>query len=233
MTAIILNGKTIQIGHNSEAFNCYFSTPEKNRQGVMVLHAWWGLGYFLRSFCDRLAGEGFSTMAPDLYGGRTASTVEEAEDLSSRLDRKEAFRKINATLEYFAPDKQLLGGKVGVIGFSLGGYFALDLSSIRGEVKAVVIFYATSPTREWNRSEASYLGHFAEKDPYESATDVLDLEKSLKSAGKTVKFYTYPNTGHWFFESDRRDAYNPESAALAWKRTVEFLHATLDDSQNS
>ncbi len=228
-----MSGKTIQIAYNSEAFNCYFSTRAKNRPGVIVLHAWWGLNDFLRSFCDRLAGEGFSTMAPDLYGGHTASTVGEAEDLSSKLDRKEAFRKINATLDYFVPDKQLLGGKVGTIGVSLGGYFALDLSSAREEVKAVVIFYATSPTREWNRYEASYLGHFAEKDAYESATDVLDLEKSLKSAGKSVQFYTYPDTGHWFFESDRRDAYDPAASAVAWKRTVEFLRTTLGDLQNS
>jgi carboxymethylenebutenolidase len=98
-------------------------------------------------------------------------------------------------------------------------------------VKALVIFYATSPTRQWKKSEAAYLGHFAEKDPYESAADVLSLEKKLKSAQRTVKFYTYPNTGHWFFERDRRDAYNRAASTLAWKRTVEFLH-TLGDSQN-
>ena len=66
-------------------------------------------------------------MAPDLYGGRTASTVGQAEDLSSNLDRKEAFRKINATLDYFLPDKQLPGGKVGTIGFSMGGPLRIGL----------------------------------------------------------------------------------------------------------
>jgi len=228
-----LSGKTIQIYYNSDAFNCYFSTSGKDRPGVVVLHAWWGLNDFLRGFCDRLAGEGFSAIAPDLYGGRIASTVGQAEDLSSRLDRKEAFQKVNAALNCVIAEKQLQGGKLGAIGFSLGGHFALELSLTRGEVKAVAVFYATSPTRQWNHSEASYLGHFAEKDPYESAADVLDLDNSLKSAGKTVKFYTYPNTGHWFFESDRLDAYNPVASALAWKRTVEFLRTTLGDRRNS
>ena len=228
-----MSGKTIRIVHYLDAFNCYLSTREKNRPPIMVLHAWWGLNDFLRSFCDRLADEGFSTSAPDLYGGRNASTVKQAEDLSSKLDRKEAFGKINATLDYLLGEQQLVGRRVGVIGFPLGGYFALDLTSARGEVKAVVVFYATSPTRQWNKSEASYLGHFAEKDPYESTIDVLDLEKSLKSAGKHVRFYMYPNTGHWFFESDRRDAYNPEASTLAWKRTVEFLRTTLRDRPTS
>jgi carboxymethylenebutenolidase len=186
--AITLSGKTIQIYYNSDAFNCYFSTSGRDRTGVIVLHAWWGLNDFLRGFCDRLAGEGFSAIAPDLYGGRIASTVGQAEDLSSKLDRKEAFKKINAALNYAIAEKQLHGGKLGAIGFSLGGYFALELSLTRAEVKAVAIFYVTSPTRQWNQSEASYLGHFAEKDPYESAADVLDLDESLKSAERLSSF---------------------------------------------
>jgi carboxymethylenebutenolidase len=84
----MLRGKTVQIGYNSEVFSCYFSTVEKNRPAVVALHAWWGLNVFFREFCDRLAGEGFSAVAPDLYGGRTASTVEQAEGLRSKLNRK-------------------------------------------------------------------------------------------------------------------------------------------------
>jgi carboxymethylenebutenolidase len=229
----MMKGKTIQIAHNSEAFNSYFSTRGKNCPAVMVLHAWWGLNGFFRNFCDRLASEGFSTMAPDLYDGRTASTIEQAENLRSKLDRKGAFRKINATLDYLLSEKKLLTGNVGVIGFSLGGHFALDLSSARREVKAVVVFYGTSPKRQWKKSEAAYLGHFAEKDPYEPFTNVLSLEKKLKSAGKRVKFYAYQNTGHWFFESDRLDAYDRAASALAWKRTVEFLRTTLRVSRSA
>lgn len=225
-----MSGKTIQIVHDSESFNCYFSTRGENRSGIIVLHAWWGLNDFFRNFCDRLAGEGFTIMAPDLYGGHIASTVGQAEVLCSKLDRNEAFGKINATLDYFLREGQLRGGKLGVVGFSMGGYFALDLTLMRREVKAVVIFYATSPTRQWNRSGASYLGHFAEKDPYESAADVVDLEKSLISAGKNAKFYTYPGTGHWFFENDRQDAYNSTASDLAWKRSLEFLRTTLSEN---
>jgi len=44
---------------------------------VLVLHAWWGLSDGIRRFCDRLAGEGFVALAPDLCGGRTAGTIAE------------------------------------------------------------------------------------------------------------------------------------------------------------
>jgi len=228
---VTLNGKAIKVAFDSSSFDCYFSPSEKGHSGVMVLHPWWGLNDFIRSFCDRLAKEGYSTIAPDLYGGRLASTIQQAEELSSKLDGKEASRKVNAALDYVLRDKHLTGGKIGVIGFSLGAYFALVLSSTRREVKAVVAFYGTPGNVQWEKSEASYLGHFAETDPYESAAVVLDLENSLKSAGKKVNFYTYPGTGHWFFENDRPDAYNPNASELAWNRTIEFLRTTLGKSE--
>jgi carboxymethylenebutenolidase len=52
---------------------------------------------------------------------------------------------------------------------------------------------------------------------------VDELEHSLKQAGRSVTFYQYAGTGHWFFEPDRMDAYQPEAATLAWERTLAFL----------
>jgi carboxymethylenebutenolidase len=55
---------------------------------------------------------------------------------------------------------------------------------------------------------------------------VAELEADIKQAGRPVTFYTYPGTGHWFFEPDRADAYNEAAAALAWERTLAFLKGT-------
>ncbi len=56
---------------------------------------------------------------------------------------------------------------------------------------------------------------------------VRAMEKTLREAGRPVDFYTYPGTGHWFFEPDRPDAYQPQAAQLAWERTLAFLRAQL------
>ena len=192
-------------------------------QGVLVLHAWWGLNDTIKDFCTRLAGEGFTAFAPDLYRGKLATTIPEAEALRDALDWKASIPEISTAAEF-------LQGRCGepvkglaVIGFSLGAFFALNLSTTDPErVNKVVVFYGTGPA-DFAKSRASYQGHFAGNDPFEPDSEVNSLEEELKKAGHPVTFYHYPGTGHWFFEPDRVDAYNPEAAKLAWERTLTFL----------
>lgn len=109
-----------------------------------------------------------------------------------------------------------------MIGFSLGAYYALDLSAADPEhIRSVVLFYGTGPV-DFSNSRAAYLGHFAENDEYEPPSNVDELEETLRRAGRPVTFYRYPGTGHWFFEPDR-PAYNQAAASLAWDRPLAFL----------
>jgi carboxymethylenebutenolidase len=99
----------------------------------------------------------------------------------------------------------------------------LELSVDEPEhIRSVVIFYGTRPG-DYSSSKAAYLGHFAETDEFEPQSNVDENETALQQAGRPVKFYRYPGTGHWFFESDRSEAFNPGAASLAWDRTLAFL----------
>jgi len=193
--------------------------------GVLVLHAWWGLNDTFKGVCSRLAEAGYVAFAPDLYQGKLAATIPEAEALSAALDQREQQVKaeiLDAT-RFLAERAAQNGRGLAVIGFSLGGYFALDLSNAAPEyVRSVVVFYGTG-ARDFSKSQAAYLGHFAETDEYESSANIDKLEAHLKEIGRPVTFYRYPGTGHWFFEPDRPQAYNPAAAALAWERTLAFL----------
>ncbi len=193
-------------------------------EGVLVLHAWWGLNETMKGFCDRLAGEGFTVFAPDLYHGKLARTIPEAEQMGKELDgrNEQAEAEIKEATRYLA-ELSGNGGGMAVIGFSLGAYYALDLSNKAPEtIRKVVVFYGTG-AEDFSKSRSTYLGHFAENDPFEGKEGVNFLEETLKKAGRSVTFYTYPDTGHWFFESDRKDAYNEAAAKLAWERTLAFL----------
>ncbi|MFZ4661022.1 MAG: dienelactone hydrolase family protein [Caldilineaceae bacterium] len=197
--------------------------------GVLVLHAWWGLTDVIQDVCDRLAALGFVAYAPDLYHGQLATTIPEAERLGKELDQNadraqaETRAAVDMLLAYTGDQSR----GIGVVGFSLGAAYALQLSGAAPEqVRAVVLFYGASGG-DFARAQATYLGHFAEDDPYEPAESVAWLADALTSAGRSATFYRYDGVGHWFFEPDRVDAYNETAATLAWERTVAFLREQL------
>src|SRR5215469_7477044 len=82
-----MTGRMIEFDTDGAPATGYLATPAVGTgPGVVVLHAWWGLTEPFRQVCDRLAEAGFVALAPDLYRGKTATTVEEAEALGSALD---------------------------------------------------------------------------------------------------------------------------------------------------
>jgi carboxymethylenebutenolidase len=202
----------------------FLATPSTGKgPGVLVLHAWWGLNDTMKAFCTQLAESGFVAFAPDLYHGKLADNIADAETLSDALDADGARADIAKATTFLDERVGQAGRGLAVIGFSLGAYFALDLSVTDPDhIRSVVIFYGTRPG-DYSRSKAAYLGHFAEKDEFEPQSSVDELEESLRRAGRPVTFYSYPGTGHWFFEPDRAQAYNLTAASLAWDRTLVFL----------
>ncbi|MCA9900583.1 MAG: dienelactone hydrolase family protein [Anaerolineales bacterium] len=195
--------------------------------GVLVLHPWWGLNEDIKNVADRLAAAGFVALAPDLYDGRIATTIEQAEAYSGLMDSDAAETIIKEATQRLLAHEACQGPKIGVIGFSLGAMYAVGAAYAQPEqITAVVLFYGAGMLEQTD-SQASYLGHFAANDPYEDADYIAQMEQSLKENGRPTTFHSYPNTGHWFFEPSRPDAYDAEAANLAWQRTVRFLQETL------
>jgi len=210
-------------------FHGYLAIPEGGDvPGILLIHAWWGLSDFFKSVCDRLADEGFVALAPDLYNGKTASTIEEAKRLRSQLKRAVVTKELDGAVDLLSTLFAVSGEKIGVLGFSLGAYWAMWLSTERpSEVAAVTTFYGPRKG-DYKKVQATFLGHFAADDKWAPLKLVRTLESQIRAAGKDVTFHIYPGTKHWFFEKDRPDAYNPKAAQLAWKRTVAFFHKNLD-----
>ena len=197
--------------------------------GVVVLHPWWGLNETMRAVCTRLATEGFTAFAPDLYHGVVATTIERAEALSSELLAGTQAKNEVADAVAFMTGHTGGSYRVAVVGFSLGAYYAMDASvNCADHVRRVVLFYGTGEG-DFTRSRSAYLGHFAEKDDYETEEYIQAMEQALRAAGRPVEFHRYPGTGHWFFEQDVKTAFNAEAAALAWERTLAFLRRPQDD----
>lgn len=192
---------------------------------VLVLHPWWGLNATIREVCTRLADAGFMAFAADLYHGKVTDQIDEADTLSravfENLDQARA--DVAAAAAFLFEQAGQPGGGLAVMGFSLGAFFALDLSISAPElVQSVIVYYGTRPG-DFSPAQAAYLGHFAETDEHEPQEEVDALQAALQAAGCSVEFHTYPGTGHWFAEPDRTQAFDEAAANLAWARTLAFL----------
>jgi carboxymethylenebutenolidase len=224
-----------EIQGDGRTISAYLAVPAQGSGPcVLVLHAWWGLTEPFRRVCDRFAEAGFVALAPDLYHGKTTASIEEAQALGAALDRYverwlgDIAGAVQFLRQHDATHQADGRGKLALVGFSLGGDCALDMSvNLAEEVAAVVTFYTAWAGPDYSRASAAYLCHFAEDDPFKSVESASEMEQALQLAGRPVTCYTYPGTTHWFFEENRPE-YDSAAARVAWERTIAFLHERLD-----
>ncbi|MBW3645990.1 MAG: dienelactone hydrolase family protein [Actinobacteria bacterium] len=226
-------GDVIELSGNGTTGRGYLATPEQGAgPGVVVIQEYWGLVPHIEDVCDRLAGEGFAALAPDLFHGATASEPDEAGKLMMALNLGQAARDMGAAVDHLVASEAVRGAGVGVIGFCMGGGLALMLATERpDDVRACVAFYGLIPWEsahpEWSRLDAAVQGHFAEEDEFFSPDQARQLEQTLRDAGKDVEMFLYPGVGHAFFNDARPEAYDASAASTAWTRSLEFLRAKL------
>jgi carboxymethylenebutenolidase len=193
--------------------------------GVVVFHPWWGLNDDLVAYADRLAAAGFAVVAPDMFDGEVATTIEEADRLSSGANQDAleaiALAAVDGLADRLGPDAPLA-----VLGFSFGAAWATWVPTERDRIRATGVYYGTWVGPVLAKATTPVLGHFAEDDPYEDAETVAAYEQGLRDAGREVVIHRYPGTGHWFAEPSR-DAYQAEAAELAFERTLPFLRSHL------
>ena len=190
--------------------------------GVVVLHPWWGLNADVLAFADRLADAGYAVSAPDLYHGDVVDTIEAADERVGGLDAAEGMAIVRATVADLEA-KLGPGGRIAVLGFSLGASFAL--AAVGPAIRGTILYYGTGDPSHAGGTQP-ILGHFAEADQYEDDAWVTQFEGALGAVGHETVFHRYAGTGHWFAEPSR-DAYRAESAELAFERTLAFLGRTI------
>lgn len=218
---------SLRIGHRVTTMHLALPASQA-AAGVIVLHPWWGLNEDVIAFTDRLAEAGFAAAAPDLYAGQVATTIAEAEGLSDSLDEDIADAFVLAAVDELGAVVGDPAARLGAIGFSMGGAWALWLPAQRPEVAATVVYYGSIEGPSLTRARTPVLGHFAETDPYESDEGIAAFEKTLRTANREVELHRYPGTGHWFAEPSK-DAYVADASEIAFERTVAFLRDHLLD----
>jgi len=186
--------------------------------GVVVLMEKMGLTPQLLRVCERLAGEGYAAVAPDLYWRFGGSNPEVSDAHSRKLTPEDARADI---VEVVARVRDLGASTVGITGFCMGGTFAYVAAVSGVDVDAAAPFYGPGIARMLAEPYCPMLMFFGGNDPHISRDDIAEIEKH--HPGQVV---VYENAGHGFMR-DGSDAYDPEAATDAWGRLLEFFGAHL------
>lgn len=193
---------------------------------VVVIQEWWGLNDHIKDVAQRFAAEGFVALAPDLYRGQVAAEPDDARKLAMALEQKQAVADIQHAIDYLVARDDVLPAQVAVIGFCMGGGLALRMAVDGSNVGIVAPFYGRPlEPEEAAKVSVPVVGSFGEQDGGIDAGAVRAMEAALKAAGAPTDIVFYP-AGHAFF-NETRPAYDPESAAAAWTRTLAAFRAAL------
>jgi carboxymethylenebutenolidase len=187
---------------------------------ILLLHAWWGLNDAVKDLADRLARDGFTVLAPDLFDGTVLTTVEDAEAHGEEMDRQSEriVGRVGDGLDDLLARPDVRGRRAAIVGLSFGAWYGGQVAAARPEVAVFVCIYGDV----FDAPEGTaYLGHFAEEDPF-----VDPKSPELQAALERGEAEIYPGTRHWFVENDRPE-YDLEAAERLYKRTVEFLRQHL------
>jgi len=212
--------------------------------GVVLIPDVRGIYDHFRDLTRRLAGDGFTVLAVDLYrrtGPPEITDVASAQRWIAGLSDPDVLADVQAAVDFVA-EQPGVQGRVGVVGFCMGGQYALLAACECRGLSACVPFYGMityaegldrakkprSPLQAMGDLSCPLLGLYGDEDALIPVDDVHALEAAARRTGQPVETHVYRGAGHAFVNDARPDAYRPEAAADAWQRMTAFLHTHLD-----
>jgi carboxymethylenebutenolidase len=223
------------LSQEGQSFTGYLSTPTSGQgPGIVLIQEIFGVNNSIRAVADRLAQEGYTVLAPDLFWrlkpnvnlNYTAKDMEEAYDYYHRFDLKHGIADLGEAVKTLR-DNTGCTGKVASLGFCLGGKLAY-LTAAHHNVDAAVAFYGGGIAQhlaEAKNIQCPLLMHFGAEDEMIPEEQVDEIKAAFHNRSN-VEIYVYDNVGHAFYNADR-SSYNPVAAELAHQRTLQFLHKYL------
>ncbi len=204
--------------------------------GVVVIHEVLGLNDDIRKKADEFAARGYLALAPDLFDGKSWVKCIRSAFGQLRAGRGPAFTALDAARSFLAGRPDCMG-KTGVIGFCMGGGFAL-LCAPRDGFAAAAVNYGEVPknAEEALTGACPIVGSFGGRDPMgtkhperlQRALAVLEVPHDVK---------VYPGAGHRFMTQTSgakavlaklgKMSFQPEDAADAWQRIFGFFETHL------
>jgi len=217
-------------------FSAYVARPSRSpAPAVVVIQEIFGVNQVMRDITDGLAAEGFLAICPDLFWriepGIDITDKSEAEwkrafELFNAFDVEGGVNDIAATIDLIRADPGC-SGKVGAVGFCLGGLLAF-LTATRTDADASVSYYGVgieSRVAEVEKLANPLLMHIAEEDQFVPKAAQEVILKALKDHPQ-IEIHTYPGRDHAFARAGG-EHYDEADAKLAGGRTLTFFRKNL------
>ncbi len=216
--------------------------------GVVLVHDVWGLSEHTRDLARRLAGEGFSVLAVDLYRREAEVKIENPGEWMRALSDGQVLEDLQTAVDCLAAHPASAAQPVGITGFCMGGSYAILAASSCTGLSGSVAFYGllsyehgllhgeSGPDPKLKPRQpldaVAELGCplqavFGDQDEFVPMDDVELLKERLKAAPQAGEVEVYPGCGHAFLNDTRKDAYRPKEAEQAWNAMVRFLRRHL------
>ena len=216
----------VALARATEKVTGFLALPRDTRRhrAIIVIHEWWGLNEWVKEQAEKLAANGYVTLAVDLYQGKVTTDPSEARKLKRGLRQERAMGDLKAAFDFLADRPDVDPKHIAALGWSMGGGLAVQLAIHEPRLAACVVNYGPLPTNtgDIHKIDVPVLGIFGALDRGIPADKVRVFEECMKVAGKRVDIEIYGGAGH-AFENPANRGYRPEAAADAWSRTLEFF----------
>ncbi len=210
----------------------YLSTPkgEGPFPGVVLIHEWWGLNDHVKHWADRLAADGYAALAVDMYGGKVATSSDQAMELMRSVDATAGQRTMADALTFLRQDKRTRSPRIATIGWCFGGAWSLRSAIAHEDLDAAIIYYGRLQTEAaaLKPIKAAVMGVFGNTDRSIPPSTVDAFEQGLKEAGVDHVIHRYDANHAFANPSSKR--YDTKAAADAWRKAAAFLAKHLRQS---
>lgn len=208
------------------------SSSNEKRPALLLIHEDHGLTNWEMEQARKLVEDGYLVFAVDLYGGRKVETVMDAHIMSRALPEDQVLPALKTAVDFLAKHPHVRADRIGVIGWDIGGGYALDAARHDSRLKACVDCYGRVVTDAALLSsvQASVLGIFAGKDVGVNEETRSAFRKALDLAGKKSEFKVFPDSKHGFMNPASPEAGgvpDPQAAQEAWDAIRDFLAREL------
>jgi carboxymethylenebutenolidase len=198
---------------------------------VIVVQEWWGLDDHIKDVARRLATEHYFAIAPDLYsrqGSKVTKDPNEAGELMAGLKQSDGIDDLLSTIDWLKAQSGVRGSHIGVIGFCMGGSYAMALPCVNRDIKAAAPFYGEIPADEKLQNlNCPVFYAYGENDGWIQRKDVERLATALRKFNKPGEVKVYSGCSHGFFNDTRADVYSAKDARDAWERSLKLLEQNL------